>query len=144
MFFNGRSEHSLDAKGRLTIPARFRDSLGTEVTVSADDTGCLQLWRREEFGAHVEGALAPLNPMSAARADLLRWYMHNSDNVDVDSAGRVAVAAYLAEHAALDKQVLVAGSYGYLELWEPKRWENNNAKLGSSVGDIRKRLSDAG
>ncbi len=144
VFFNGRSEHSLDSKNRLTIPAKFRDSLGTEVTLTVDDVGCLQLWRRDEFGAHVEGALSSLHPLSSDRADLQRWYMHNSDNVDMDSAGRVAVVAHLARHAGLAKQVLIAGSLGYLELWDPERWETNNTRLGASVGDIRRRLSDAG
>ena len=141
MFFNGRSEHSLDSKNRLTIPARFREALGTEVTLTVDNAGCLQLWRRDEFGTFVEGALASLHPMSTDRADLQRFYMHNSD---IDSAGRVAVAPYLSKHAGLGKQVLVAGSLGYLELWDPERWETNNTALGANIGEIRKRLSDAG
>jgi MraZ protein len=126
--FVGRYEHSLDAKGRLILPARFRPKFETLALVSKHDEGCLAIWTPDEFDrrADVMAALMDAGPDERQRA---RAWSMGSAEVDLDRTGRVAIPGYLREYAELQEgqTVLVHGALTHIELWNPALWEERGA-----------------
>lgn len=130
--FQGASELSLDAKGRLTVPTRHRDALasgGAAVVVTAHPDGCLLLYPRlawEPIGARVQ-ALSSFNEQA-------RWWQrllvgHAEEQV-LDGAGRILVSPALRKFAGLGKQVMVVGQGSHFEIWDTEAWQ---AKLATAM-----------
>jgi len=145
--FRGRYEHSLDAKHRLTIPAKYRDVLSKGVVLAlAPETSpgaprSIAIWISEEYDAHVEGALSRLNPISPEAAKLRRLLNNNAHDTELDSAFRVMIPATQIEFAELGKEVVVTGSGNCLEVWDRARYDAYNSaalseypELAASIG----------
>ena len=124
MIFRGTFEHSLDAKHRLTVPARYRAALvgGAVLAVSPEtEPGAprsVAIWVPEDYDAYTTAALATLPPLSARARELKRFFFHNSHEVELDSANRLMIPASLMDYAQLDREVVVAGSGECLEIWD--------------------------
>ncbi|MBN4664056.1 division/cell wall cluster transcriptional repressor MraZ [Pandoraea nosoerga] len=116
--FQGASALSLDAKGRMSIPARHRDVLQGEaegkVTITKHPDGCLLLFPRPEWEIF-RGKIAAL-PMDAHW--WRRIFLGNAADVEMDSAGRVLVAPELRAAAGMDKEVMLLGMGSHFELWD--------------------------
>jgi MraZ protein len=121
--FRGRFDHALDAKHRLTVPARFRAALasGVVLAVSPETTPgaprSISIWTPEAFEEFASAALAGLNPLSARARELKRVLNNNSHDAELDSANRVMIPSSLMSYAGLDKDVVVTGSGECLEVW---------------------------
>jgi MraZ protein len=146
--FRGTFEHSLDAKHRLTVPAKFRRALedGVVLAVLPETTPgtppSISMWPPAAFDQFAEASLAALNPLSARARDLKRVLNNNSHDVDLDSANRIMIPASLIRYAGLDKDVVVTGSGECLELWDRAAYTAYNesalarfSDLVASVGD---------
>lgn len=122
--FYGRYEHSLDAKGRVILPARFRGQLGTQAYVSQYLDGCLALWTSEEFDSQMDEQLANQGKGRTERI-VARIMSSGSSEVEVDRQGRVAIPGYLREFAGLqtESSILVIGAINRIELWDPEEWQ---------------------
>ncbi len=124
MIFRGTFEHSLDAKHRLTVPARYRAALagGAVLAVSPEtEPGAprsVAIWIPEDYDAYTTAALAGLNPLSPRARDLKRFFFNNSHEVELDSANRLMIPVPLLAYAGLDKEVVVTGSGECLEIWD--------------------------
>jgi MraZ protein len=120
--FFGRFEHTLDTKGRLILPAKFRFGFDRGGYLTQNVDGCLALWTPEEFDSQM-GAM--LERAAAGRSDrnLARIWASNSHEVEVDKQGRLAIPTRLREFAGLTAEVLVNGAIDRVELWDPARWE---------------------
>ncbi len=130
MAFRGTYDHSLDAKNRLTLPAKFRGQLGEKVVVARGTTAaCLTVSTPDEFDAYVEAALAGEHPLSPRADQINRYFQANSSEVDIDSAGRVALAPRLLAKAQIKKEVVVTGVGSRLEIWDRKAWDEYDAAL---------------
>ena len=120
--FVGRFEHSVDAKGRIILPARFRPSFERGGFLTANLEGCVALWTPGEFERQMaemlEGSKADRSGRNRARV-----WASNSAEVEVDRQGRMAVPANLRELAQLESDVLIVGAIDRIELWNPNRWE---------------------
>jgi MraZ protein len=136
MAFRGTFDHTLDAKNRLTIPAKFRAALADGVVLSKGIERCVQVWTPEAFDAYVSGALADVHPLSEQARKLNRFFAANSLDAELDAAGRVMVPGFLLEHAALRKDVVVTGAGECLEVWDRATWADYNAALSSELPDI--------
>jgi len=143
--FRGTFDHTLDAKNRLTVPARYRDALapGAVLAMPIDQTPCVCVWRAEEYETYTQEALADLPPLSKARNDLARFLYGNSAEVRPDAANRVMIPGFLAEHASLDKDVLVVGAGSWLELWNTESWKGHQPTLRDTVAEVTARADDA-
>jgi MraZ protein len=121
--FFGRYEHSLDAKGRIILPARFRGQLGTQAYVSQFQEGCLALWTAEEFERQMDEAEAKQG-LGQAERNAARILASGSVEVEVDRQGRVAIPAFLREFAGLQPEttILVMGAINRVELWNSEGW----------------------
>lgn len=144
MAFRGTFDYSLDAKNRLTIPARFRSALSDGAVLAKRVAGCVAVWRPDDYDAYMQAALERFHPMSPEAEQLERFFSANSHDTELDAAGRVMVPAFLLEHAGLGKEVVVTGAGRCLEVWDRQAWHDYNARLTDEVAGITSRLGDAG
>ena len=116
--FRGTFDHTLDAKNRLTVPARYRAALadGVVLAMPVDLKPCVGVWRPEEYENYTRRALAELPPLSPRRSELERFFYGSSQDAELDAAGRIMVPGFLGEHALLAKEVIVVGVGDRLEL----------------------------
>jgi MraZ protein len=132
MAFRGTFDYTLDAKNRLTIPAKFRTALAEGAVLARATERCFSIWPVKDFEAYVQTALAGLHPLAPQRDKILRYFSSNSFDTALDGAGRVMVPAPLLEHAGLQKDVVVTGVEDRLEVWDRARWTDYNAALDIS------------
>lgn len=122
--FFGRYEHSLDVKGRVILPARFRGQLGTQAYVSQYRDRCLALWTAEEFDRQMDEQ-EEKQVLGRSERNVARILASGSVEVEVDRQGRVAIPAFLRDFAGLqtESSILVIGAINRVELWNPAEWE---------------------
>ena len=142
MAFRGHYEHSLDAKNRLSIPARFRTAFSSGVVLSKDSDPCVAVWTAEAHEATVEGALSGRNPLGAQRKRIARYFQAHSFDLELDAAGRVTLPPPLLAHASIEKEVVVAGVGDHLEVWSRERWEREQSALDDDIGELTEGLGD--
>ena len=140
MFF-GEYEHTIDDKSRLTLPARFRDSLANGVVLTRGLDTCLDVYAREQWEALVEGHLAPLDPFSKEARELKRFFFAAAAAAELDKQGRVLVPPALTRHARLGREVVVAGVHDHLEIWDRAGWTDHVTKVEGSADDVAERLA---
>ena len=144
MAFDGTSDYSLDAKNRLTVPARFRAQLADGVVLAKSTEPCVALWPREGYEGYRRQALEGVHPMSQQATKIKRFFAANSHPTDLDSAGRVMVPPFLMDHANLGKEVTVIGADDHLEVWDRKAWIAYNDTLTEDILAISRSFDDAG
>ena len=136
MAFRGTFDYTLDAKNRLTVPAKFRAELAQGVVLAKGIERCVQLWTPGGFERYTGAALQGANPLSEQSRKLTRFFSANSLDTELDGAGRVMVPAFLLEHAGLRKDVVVTGAGDCLEVWDRGAWAHYNAALSDDVSEI--------
>src|SRR5213082_895236 len=116
--FRGTFDHTLDAKNRLTVPARYRAALadGVVLAMPVDLKPCVGVWRPEEYESYTRRALAELPPLSPRLTELERFFYGSSHDAELDAAGRIMVPGFLGQHAGLAKEVVIVGVGDRLEL----------------------------
>ncbi len=119
--FLGQHLHSLDAKGRLILPARFREQLASACITSQID-GCLAVWPGEDFEAIARRMREKLDGDVVDR-DTARVFFSGAEMATPDSQGRIAIPAHLRSFAHLGKDVVVTGAFDHLEIWDVGTWE---------------------
>jgi MraZ protein len=136
--FRGSFEFTLDAKNRLTIPVKFRAHFADGVTLARmrDVSDCVSVWSTPVFETYVEGLVAACHPLSPEREALARFYGANSQDADLDAAGRVLVPPRMLATAGIEKDVVVNGVANRLEVWERERWKAMNDELTTRVKEI--------
>jgi len=123
--FRGTYEHTLDDKGRISLPAKFRKVLpkATLVLVPGPN-GQLNLFTEEGFDEWIDSLLGEGSFESDARKDqLVDFYYGDAENVDVDSAGRISISTTLRKRANLTDKVLVKGARSHISLWSQAAWD---------------------
>ena len=142
MAFRGHFEHSLDAKNRLSIPARFRAAFSMGTVLAKDFEPCVAVWTADAHEAIVERALGALNPMGKDYRQLSRYFQGNSFDTELDASGRVILPAPLLDHTGIQKEVVVVGVGDHLEIWDQDRWHEEQDALASSIGEVTEELGD--
>ena len=136
MAFHGTFEHTLDAKNRLTVPAKFRAALAGKVFLVRSADPCISLYPEATYSELTEAALQGMNPFSTQARELNRFFRSNAHAVELDSAGRVMLGAKLAERVGIDRDVTVIGAGDCLELWDPSTWEAYHQDLSARGADL--------
>jgi MraZ protein len=144
MAFRGTFDYSLDAKNRLTVPAKFRSALADGAVLAKGIERCVAIWTPDAFEAYTRQALADFHPLSPDAEKLNRYFSANSLDGELDSAGRVMIPPFLLEHAGLTKEVVVTGVNNRLEVWDRGAWADYNAALAGDVAQITAQLGHAG
>ncbi len=141
--FLGEFEHTIDDKGRIAIPARFREELSEGLVLTRGFDNCLQAFPRQAWLPLAER----VSQMSLGSEDaryLRRLLFSGAAEVEVDRQGRILIPQNLREYAGLAEQVVIAGLDTYFEIWSTERWQSVLEKLDSSNSDIAQQLADLG
>ena len=141
--FLGEYRHAIDEKGRLSIPAKFRARLEEGAVVTRGLDGCLTLYPIAEWKILAE-RLANL-PISQADARAFsRLLLAGAMEAEIDKAGRIMLPSYLRSYASLKKDVVVAGLYNRVEIWESETWQVYADGTASRGPEIAERLGTIG
>ncbi len=119
--FFGRYEHSLDPKGRIILPVKFRAHFERGGFLTQYHDRCLALWTPEEFEKQMV-QMQQSQGEGPAERNLARVWASGTQEVDVDRQGRIAIPQHLRDFARLDGDVLVQGAIDRVELWSPAVW----------------------
>lgn len=139
--FIGEYRHSIDDKGRLAIPVKFRQLLKEGAVVTKGLDNCLFLYTKEEW-KKLALKLSSL-PISQAKARAFaRLMLAGAMDIDIDKQGRAMIPDYLRKFSRIGKKVVVAGLYNRLELWEEREWEKYKKGTESKSGDIAEALGE--
>ena len=138
--FQGAVQLSLDSKGRLAIPARYRDMLlahcAGQLVLTADADGCLLLYPQPEWQP-IREKLMQLSAFNPRIRALQRFLVGHAEDVLMDAAGRVLVSPTLRSYAMLDKRVMLVGQGNKFEVWDEARWQAQHEKMnGFTDGDL--------
>ena len=140
--FMGEYNHTIDAKGRLIIPSKFREALGNEFIVTKGLEGCLFVFERYEFDTFMDSLSGNRSDLEANVRKIKRFFISGAQEVEVDKQGRILVPSVLREHAALLKDVVFAGVGGHIEIWAKEKWDDISAY--DDINDIAEQLSSLG
>ena len=121
--FMGRYNHTIDPKGRLSIPSKYREILGDEFVVSKGMDGCLFVYANEDWNAF-EQKLTSLPLINKEARQFARFFLAGAAQVELDKQGRILLPANLREFAGLDKDVVLVGVGSRIEIWSKEKWES--------------------
>ncbi len=122
----GTYNPTLDSKGRMAFPSKLRDQLGAGFVITIGLEGCLYAYSAEEWERFTEKLRTVTGPVGK---QAIRKYMANSVEADCDKQGRMNIPANLRDHAGLTKDLIVIGNIDHAEIWDPERYEAQNAKF---------------
>ena len=123
--FTGEYNHSIDAKGRVIVPSKFREQLGEEFVVTKGLDGCLIVYPKSEWEG-IEEKFRGL-PTNAETRRFMRFFFAGAATCEVDKQGRILIPPNLREHADLQKDIVSAGVLNRVEIWNKDRWlESSN------------------
>ncbi|MBI5560423.1 MAG: division/cell wall cluster transcriptional repressor MraZ [Deltaproteobacteria bacterium] len=140
--FRGRFEHTIDAKGRVSIPSKFRDVLGEEfrLVVTTYDS-CLIAYPHEEW-VILEERIAGLSEFKKDTRMFLRFFYSSASDCPIDKLGRVLIPQSLREYARLEKDVVMIGAFKQFEIWSKALWDAREG--AASKEDISNMLESLG
>lgn len=122
--FMGQYNHTVDAKGRLSIPSKFREQLGDEFVVTKGMDGCLFVYDNENW-SELQKKLMSLPTLTNKDARFLnRYFLSGAMQVEVDKQGRILLPPTLRTSAGLERDVVLAGVGDRIEIWDQNKWEN--------------------
>jgi MraZ protein len=139
----GEYKHNLDAKGRVAIPAKFREILVSGAIITRGLDKCLFVFKTNEWEVLVQKLLSLPLSQANSRA-FVRLMLSGASNVDFDVQGRILIPEYLRNYAGLKKQVIITGLYSRMEIWDKDEWENYKRKTESASDEIAERLNNLG
>lgn len=145
--FRGRYEHILDEKGRIAVPSRYREALGTDAEpgtlVITNLDQCLIAYPWVEW-QKLESRLAALEAFDAWTLGFLRYFVSGAVECPIDKAGRILIPPGLREFAGISQDCVFAGQISRFEIWAKDRWDAHFALLSDQFTAITERLSQKG
>ncbi len=125
MGFIGEYNHSVDAKGRVIVPSRFRELLGDEFIVTKGLDHCLYAYDNAGW-AEFEKKLSELPSTSRETRKLSRFYLAGATSCEVDKQGRILLPAVLRSFARIEKDAVLVGNGNHVEIWDKDSWNQYN------------------
>jgi len=119
--FMGEYNHTVDAKGRLIVPSKFREQLGDEFVVTKGLDGCLFVYENTEWRI-LEEKLKNLPLTNANARKITRFFLAGASQCEVDKQGRILLPAVLREFAKIDKEAVMVGVGNRIEIWSKESW----------------------
>lgn len=139
----GEYEHSIDAKGRVILPAGFRDELGDQFVITKGLDTCLFVYTREEWD-RLSAKLRQL-PLSKPEARaFVRFFFSGARNVECDKQGRFLMPSTLRSYAKLEKDAVLIGVSNRIEIWSKAEWSRYNDEINPMVTKLAETLVDLG
>ncbi|HEX7056045.1 MAG TPA: division/cell wall cluster transcriptional repressor MraZ [Bacilli bacterium] len=139
--FMGEYQHSIDDKGRLFIPVKFRDALGPSFIITRGLDRCLFVYPRQEW-TQMEQKLKSLPLMKSDARAFTRFFFSGATECELDKQGRVNMPKNLVEHAKLEKECVVIGVSNRVEIWSKEIWHDYAKASEESFNEIAEKLVD--
>lgn len=139
--FMGEFQHSIDEKGRLIVPTKFREALGPAFVITRGLDSCLFVYPIKEWAA-LEQKLKSLPLMKSDARAFTRFFFSGATECELDKQGRVNIPANLREHAKLDKECVIIGVSTRVEIWSKENWEKYAQASEESFNEIAEKLVD--
>jgi len=137
--FLGQYSHALDAKGRLTIPARFREELEAGLVMTQGYEPCLVIYPQASWMSLAQ-KVAQMSAASSVARSYARLVFGNAFEAIPDKMGRILIPTVLREYAGIQEEAVVAGVNSYIEVWSPARWRDviahDNENLPSILAEV--------
>ena len=141
--FIGEFQHNLDSKGRVAIPAKFRQKLTGGAIITRGLDRCLFVFTNKDWEILAQKLIALPLAQANSRA-FSRLMLAGAVDVELDKQGRILIPDYLREYAGLKKQAAIAGLYNRIEIWDSEAWKQYKAKTESQSDEIAEKLSELG
>lgn len=141
--FLGEYQHTLDAKGRLSLPAKFRSQMAGSYVVGKGIEKCLYVFSPEEYEKFL-GQLMERGDFGKDFRQVRRFFTAGAKEDDLDSAGRLNIPANLREYANLERDVAVIGNGDRIEIWGAAAWAEYNGAAEGRIEELTSDLADSG
>lgn len=139
----GEYSHNLDVKGRVSIPAKFREDLGHTFIVTKGLDNCLFAYSKEEWKTFEEKLKSlPLTNMNAR--NFIRFFFSGATECEIDKQGRINIPQNLREYASLSKDVYIIGVSTRVEIWDKEKWDNYTSPENMDLDEIANQMSNLG
>lgn len=141
--FYGEYQHTVDPKGRVIVPSKFREGLGEKFIVTKGLDNCLFAYSSEEW-SNLEAKLRSLPFTDKDVRAFVRFFFAGATECEVDKQGRILVPQNLREYAGLDKDIFIIGVSTRVEIWDKARWEGYNSDDNMSDDKIAEKMAMLG
>lgn len=141
--FLGEFKHNLDNKGRIAVPAKFRQKLDSGAVLTRGLDRCLFLFPQKEWESLAEKLTRLPISQSNSRA-FVRLMLSGASDVEFDTQGRVLIPEHLRSYAGLSKKAVITGLFSRIEIWDEEGWERYKKKTESASDDIAERMGELG
>jgi MraZ protein len=136
--FRGSYEHAVDAKGRVSVPSRFReiiaDRYNGKLVLAMDYDRCLTVYPLEEW-ERLEEKIKTLSMIKQEVKDFRRFLLSSATECELDKQGRILIPPSHREHAGITKNVMLVGIIDKVEIWDATAWEARNSQNGDKIGE---------
>ena len=141
--FVGEYQHSVDQKGRVAVPARFRELLNKGAVLTRGNDGCLAIYRLNDWEMLMD-KIAKLPQSKTEVRNYMRFLLSGAVDIKLDNQGRANVPNYLLKFAGIDKKVVFVGMYNKLELWDAAKWDDYRNQIEDQTGVVMDQLEEYG
>jgi MraZ protein len=141
--FLGEYQHSLDSKGRITVPAKLREQLGEKFVATKGLDNCIFLYPMDEWRI-IEEKLRSLPFTRADVRSFARFFFSGASELEVDRQGRTLIPVNLRDYASIDKELIIIGVGSRIEIWSADKWGQYTQDAESSYEEIAESLVDLG
>ena len=141
--FMGEYNHTIDAKGRLIVPAKFREILGDNFIVTKGLDGCLCVYPNDEW-IRFEEKLKSLPLTNKNARQFTRFFLAGAAACEVDKQGRILLPQVLREFASLEKDVVLVGVASRIEIWSRERWDESMNTYDGDMDEVAENMESLG
>ena len=138
--FTGEYNHTIDPKGRLIVPAKFREELGEAFMITNGNDGCLNIYPQKAWETFLEKLQLLTN--TEKKRKIVRSFVSKANSVELDKQGRILIPTALRGYAGLEKDVVLAGAIDKIEIWDKKRWDEQTGT--DDIDAITESLAELG
>ena len=141
--FIGEYEHTVDAKGRVIMPAKLRDDIGEKFIVTKGLDGCLFAYSQTEWN-NFEAKLKALPLTNKNARDFVRFFLSGAVECEIDKQGRFLIPSNLREYATLEKEIIIIGVGTRIEIWNKEEWKKYSSDENISADEIAENMTMLG
>jgi len=141
--FIGEYRHSLDVKGRIIVPAKFRDGLGDKFVLTKGLDGCLFAYSKEEW-ANFEEKIKSLPLTNKDARAFVRFFFAGAVECEIDKQGRTLIPPMLREHAGLNKELVIIGVSNRVEIWSQDKWDSYSEAEDLEADELAEKMAMLG
>jgi len=141
--FIGEYRHGLDVKGRIIVPAKFRDGLGDKFVLTKGLDGCLFAYSKEEW-SNFEAKIRELPLTNKDARAFVRFFFAGATECEIDKQGRTLIPPMLRDYAGLNKELVIIGVLNRVEIWSQEKWENYSEAEDLEADVLAEKMAELG